>query len=83
MDAFFDAMKAAGAAGFAAVVLPVLLSCSQASVEAEQKWLTFHCPDGQVVMAQFQPQDQFVNIRFAGPRVKSASRHFRLRSALQ
>ena len=66
MDVFFDTMKAADAAGFAAVVLPVILSCSHVSVEAEQKWLTFHCPDGQVVMAQFQPQDQFVNIRFAG-----------------
>ena len=66
MDVFFDTMKAAGAAGFAAVVLPVILSCSQASVEAEQKWLTFHCPDGQVVTAQFRPQDQFVNVRFAG-----------------
>ena len=40
MDVFFDTMKAAGAAGFAAVVLPVILSCSQASVEAERSgWL--------------------------------------------
>jgi hypothetical protein len=34
---------------------------------AEQKWLSFRCPDGQTVMAQFQlPQDQFVNVHFAG-----------------
>ena len=52
--------------GFAAISLAVIMSCSQASVEAEQKWLTFLCPDGQPVMAQFQPQDQFVNVRFAG-----------------
>ena len=52
--------------GFAAISLAVIMSCSQASVEAEQKWLTFLCPDGQTVMAQFQPQDQFVNVRFAG-----------------
>lgn len=51
---------------FATVVLPLILSCSQASREAEQKWLSFRCPDGQTVMAQFQPQDQFVNVRFAG-----------------
>jgi membrane-bound inhibitor of C-type lysozyme len=35
-------------------------------VETEQKWLSFRCPDGQVVMTQFQPQEQFVNVRFAG-----------------
>jgi membrane-bound inhibitor of C-type lysozyme len=52
---------------FAAIVLPLILSCSQANVETEQKWLSFRCPDGQTVMAQFQlPEDQFVNVRFAG-----------------
>jgi membrane-bound inhibitor of C-type lysozyme len=52
---------------FPAIVLPLILSCSQASVGAEQKWLSFRCPDGQVVMAQFQlPEDQFVNVRFGG-----------------
>ena len=24
------------------------------------------CPDGQTVMARFEPQDQFVSVRFAG-----------------
>jgi membrane-bound inhibitor of C-type lysozyme len=43
-----------------------MLSCSRVNVETEQKWLSFRCPDGQTVLAQFQPQDQFVNVRFAG-----------------
>jgi membrane-bound inhibitor of C-type lysozyme len=34
--------------------------------KTEQKRLRFRCPDGQTVMAQFQTQDQFVNVRFAG-----------------
>ena len=52
---------------FAAIVLPLIVSCSGANVETEQKWLNFRCPDGQTVMAQFQlPEDQFVNVRFAG-----------------
>ena len=52
---------------FAAIVLPLILSCFQASVDSQQKWLSFRCPDGQTVMAQFQlPEDQFVNVRFAG-----------------
>lgn len=51
---------------FAAVGLPLMLSCSQANVEAEEKWLRFRCPDGQTVMARFEPQDQFVSVRFAG-----------------
>jgi membrane-bound inhibitor of C-type lysozyme len=52
--------------GLAAVVVALTLSCSQVNVETEQRWLSFRCPDGQVVMAQFQPEDQFVNVRFAG-----------------
>src|SRR5262245_50282244 len=52
---------------FAAIVLPLILSCSHANVDSQQKWLSFRCPDGQTVMAQFQlPEDQFVNVRFAG-----------------
>ena len=57
---------AAGAMGFAAVILSAILSCSQANVDAEQKWLSFRCPNGQTVMARFEPQDQFVLVRFAG-----------------
>jgi membrane-bound inhibitor of C-type lysozyme len=60
-------MNVAGTTGFAVVVLAVILSCSQANVEGERKWLTFRCLDGQTVMAQFQlPEDQFVNVHFAG-----------------
>ena len=60
-------IRAAGKVCFVPVALAAMLSCSsQANVEAEQKWLSFRCPDGQTVMAQFQPQDQFVNVRFAG-----------------
>jgi membrane-bound inhibitor of C-type lysozyme len=54
-------------ASFAAVALAAILSCSQANMETEQKWLSFRCPDGQTVMAQFHlPEDPFVNVRFAG-----------------
>ena len=53
--------------GFCAVVLLALVSCAQVTKGAEQNWLSFHCPDGETVMAQFQlPEDQFVNVRFAG-----------------
>jgi membrane-bound inhibitor of C-type lysozyme len=53
--------------GFAAVILSVILSCSTTNVETAQEWLSFRCPDGQTVMAQFQlPEDQFVNVRFGG-----------------
>jgi membrane-bound inhibitor of C-type lysozyme len=40
------------------------LSCSQADVRTEQKWLSFRCPDGRTVAAQFEPRDEFVNVRF-------------------
>jgi membrane-bound inhibitor of C-type lysozyme len=59
-------IRAAGKVSFAAVALAVILSCSQTNVEGEQKWLSFRCPDGQTVMARFEPQDQFVSVRFAG-----------------
>ena len=53
--------------GFVGIGLALMVSCSRANIETEQKWLSFRCPDGQVVMAQFQlPEDQFVNVRFAG-----------------
>ena len=53
--------------GFAALSFLPMLSCSQSNAEAKQKWLSFRCPDGQTVMAQFQlPEDRFVNVRFAG-----------------
>jgi membrane-bound inhibitor of C-type lysozyme len=60
-------MKVVGKVGLGVVVLASMLSCSQANMETQQKWLSFRCPDGQTVMAQFHlPEDQFVNVRFAG-----------------
>jgi membrane-bound inhibitor of C-type lysozyme len=56
---------------FATLFFPLIVSCSQANLSAEQKWLSFRCPDGQTVMAQFQlPEDQFVNVRFAGSELR-------------
>jgi membrane-bound inhibitor of C-type lysozyme len=66
MDFAFNMTKIVGKPSFAATALAAILSCSQANVKAEQKWLSFRCPDGETVMARFEPQDQFVNVRFAG-----------------
>src|SRR5262245_65493164 len=60
-------VQVVGLTGLAALLLALISSCSQATVGTEQKWLSFRCPDGQTVMAQFQlPEDQFVNVRFDG-----------------
>ena len=67
MECVVRTIRAAGKVSFAPVALAAILSCSQANVETDQKWLSFRCPDGQTVMAQFHlPEDQFVNVRFAG-----------------
>ena len=67
MDSVVKTVKVVGEVVFTPLVLAAILSCSQADVRTEQKWLSFRCPDGQTVMAQFElPQDQFVNVRFAG-----------------
>ena len=67
MDCVVGTIRAVVKVSFAAVALAAILSCSQANMETEQKWLSFRCPDGQTVMAQFHlPEDQFVNLRFAG-----------------
>jgi membrane-bound inhibitor of C-type lysozyme len=68
MEHFLKMTTVVRIVGFAALALTAILSCSQANVGAEQKkWLSFRCPDGQTVMAQFHlPEDQFVNVRFAG-----------------
>ncbi len=66
MDRVFDAMNVFGKAAFAAIALPILLSCSQANVGKEQSWLSFRCPDGRTVMARFEPQDEFVSVQFVG-----------------
>jgi len=60
-------IRSCGKASLAAAVLCAILSCAQPTRETDQKWLSFRCPDGQTVMAQFQlPEDQFVNVRFDG-----------------
>jgi hypothetical protein len=83
-DRVVRTIRAAGKASFAAVALAAILSCSQANVEGEQKWLSFRCPDGQTVMAQFHlPDDQFVNVRFAGREFAPAARDLGLGRALQ
>jgi membrane-bound inhibitor of C-type lysozyme len=67
MDYGVWTIRALGKVGFVALAVTAILSCSQAKVGTEQKWLSFRCPDGQTVMARFQlPEDQFVNVRFAG-----------------
>lgn len=66
MDCVVRTIRAVGKVSFAAVAVALALSCSQANVETERKWLSFRCPDGQTVMARFEPQDQFVSMRFAG-----------------
>jgi membrane-bound inhibitor of C-type lysozyme len=66
MDRVAKSVDVAGAMSIAALALALALSCSQAKVASEQKWLSFRCPDGQTVLAQFHlPEDQFVNVRFA------------------
>jgi len=63
----FRMIGTVGERSFVALALAVMFSCAQTDKEAEQKWLSFLCPDGQTVMAQFQlPEDRFVNVRFAG-----------------
>ena len=61
----FKTMKV-GKAAFAALALAAMSNCSATKVETEQNWLSFRCPDGQTVMARFEPEDQFVSVRFAG-----------------
>jgi membrane-bound inhibitor of C-type lysozyme len=67
MSTILRTIKVFGKFSSAPIVLTTVMSCSTTKAETEQKWLSFRCPDGQTVMAQFQlPEDQFVNVRFAG-----------------
>ena len=59
-------MNLVSEAGLLWRTLAAVLSCSGSNVGADQKWLTFRCPGGQTVMARFEPQDDFVNVRFEG-----------------
>ncbi|HSE91326.1 MAG TPA: hypothetical protein VLJ79_34275 [Candidatus Binatia bacterium] len=49
MECVVRTIRAAGKVSFAAVALAAILSCSQANMETDQKWLSFRCP----VMARF------------------------------
>jgi membrane-bound inhibitor of C-type lysozyme len=67
MDRVFGVMRVAGTVSSVVLIVTAIVGCSTTKVETEPKWLSFRCPDGQTVMAQFQlPEDQFVNVRFAG-----------------
>src|SRR5262245_37682955 len=67
VDRVLKKVQVVGIVGLAEFLLALLSSCSQTNVVSEQKWLSFRCPDGQTVMAQFHlPEDQFVNVRFDG-----------------
>ena len=58
--------KILGKASSAAMILGMTLSCSTTKAETEQRWLSFRCPDGRSVSAQFEPKDEFVSVRFDG-----------------
>jgi len=47
-------------------ILPLICRCSFGNVAPERSWLSFRCPNGQTVMARFEPRDEFVRVRFAG-----------------
>jgi membrane-bound inhibitor of C-type lysozyme len=59
-------MKSIGKRALASIIMALLASCSSGKVERERSWLSFRCPDGRAVMARFEPQDEFVNVQFAG-----------------
>ena len=57
--------------------MAVLSGCSSTKSK-EEKWLSFHCPDGRTVLVRFEPKDEFVNVQFEGrdlrlPKTISAS----------
>ena len=64
MDSVVKTVEVVGKVVFTPLVLGAILSCSQADVRTGQKWLSFRCPDGRTVAAQFEPRDEFVNVRF-------------------
>jgi membrane-bound inhibitor of C-type lysozyme len=67
MNAILRTLRLFGQVSSAAMILTTMMSCSTTKAETDQKWLSFRCPDGQTVLAQFQlPEDRFVNVRFAG-----------------
>ena len=58
-------MEPIGKAAVVVLAVAVLSGCSSTNSK-EEKWLSFHCPDGRTVLAQFEPKDEFVNVQFEG-----------------
>ena len=70
-------IKAAIRLGAVALAASVLAACSH-STAGTDKWLSFHCPDGQTVMARFDPRDEFVDVvRVRAARVLAHARERR------
>ena len=70
-------MEPVGKAAVGILAVAVLSGCSSTNSK-EEKWLSFSCPDGRTVLAEFEPKDEFVNVQFAGrdlrlPKTISAS----------
>jgi len=69
-------MTAAIRLGAVALAASALAACSH-STAGTDKWLSFHCSDGQTVMARFDPRDEFVmdQLReFDGKKIVSAEK---------
>jgi len=58
-------MEPIGKAAVVVLAVAVMSGCSSTNSK-EEKWLSFHCPDGRTVLAQFEPKDEFVNVQFEG-----------------
>jgi membrane-bound inhibitor of C-type lysozyme len=77
MNRVFQSMEAVGKAAVGILVVATMLGCLSTN-STEEKWLSFRCPDGRTVLAQFEPKDEYVHVRFDGgelrlPHVISAS----------
>lgn len=77
MNRVFQSMEPVGKAAVGIFAVATMLGCSSIN-STEEKWLSFRCPDGRTVLAQFEPKDEYVHVRFDGgelrlPHVISAS----------
>ena len=50
----------------ASISVALISGCSSGNLETERGWLKFDCPDGRVVLARFEPKDEFVSVQFEG-----------------
>ena len=74
-------MEPIGKAAVVVLAVAVLSGCSSTNSK-EEKWLSFHCPDGRTVLAQFEPKDEFVNVAIRRARIALDENDLRLRCAL-